>query len=186
MGRLIERSDIVDYQTYEDNREATRHRVLAIKKVRRIHLGEYLTFLFENRDTLAYQVQEIMRAERIARESAIVHEIEVYNSMLGEPGDLGCALLIEIADAADRKPLLMRWLGLEKTLYVRLEDGSKVYASFDEGQVGDDRISAVQYLRFTVGHGIPVAIGTDFEELLQEVEFSPEQKDALVADLAAR
>ncbi|MCP5027261.1 MAG: DUF3501 family protein [Actinomycetia bacterium] len=186
MARLIERSDIIDYQTYEDVREATRDRILEVKRVRRIHLGEYLTFLFENRDTLAYQVQEIMRAERIARESAIVHEIGVYNSMLGQPGDLGCALLIEIAEAADRKPLLQRWLGLEATLYVRLEDDTKVYALFDEGQVGDDRLSAVQYLRFSVGDGVPVAIGTDFDDLLQEVDFTPDQQAALVADLAAR
>ncbi|MCP3853324.1 MAG: DUF3501 family protein [Actinomycetia bacterium] len=186
MARLIERSDIVDYQTYEDHREATRDRILEVKKVRRIHLGEYLTFLFENRETLAYQVQEIMRAEKIARESAIVHEIEVYNSMLGEPGDLGCALLIEIAEAADRKPFLIRWLGLEKTLYLGLADGSKVYASYDQGQVGDDRLSAVQYLRFSVGDGTPVAIGTDFEELEAEVELTPDQKAALVADLAVR
>ena len=89
-----------------------------------------------------------MRAERIAREAAIVDEIETYNAMLGEPGELGCALLIEIPDEADRKPLLQAWTGLEATLYLRLDDGSRTYATYDAGQVGTDRISAVQYLRF--------------------------------------
>lgn len=183
-SRLVQREDIVDYQTYEDNRDASRSKALEAKRPRRIHLGEYLTFLFENRETLAYQIQEIMRAEQIVRESAIQHEIGVYNQMLGQEGELGCALLIEIAEAVDRKPLLKRWLGLESTIYVRLEDGTKVYAIYDPDQVGEDRISAVQYLRFGVGGQTPVAIGTDFEELTMEIELSTEQRAALAADLA--
>ncbi len=184
MSRYIERSDIIDYQTYEDDRDERRERIYGVKAVRRIHLGEYLTFLFENRETLIYQVQEIMRAERIARESAIVEEIETYNSMLGEPGELGCALLIEIAEADQRKPLLQRWLGLEQTLYMRDENGDKHYASYDPGQVGDDRLSAVQYLRFAVP-ARPVAIGCDFDELAGEVELTPDQQTALDADRLA-
>ena len=123
MSRYVQRGDIIDYQTYEDLRDEIRTRVLEVKRVRRIHLGDHLTFLFENRETLTYQVQEIMRAERIARESAILEEIAGYNSMLGHQGELGCALLIEIEDANERKPLLKRWLGLEATLYVRDDKG---------------------------------------------------------------
>ncbi|MEZ5166589.1 MAG: DUF3501 family protein [Acidimicrobiales bacterium] len=184
VSRLIERADIVDYQTYEDTREATRAHILEVKAPRRIHLGENLPFLFENRETLIYQVQEIMRAERIAREAAIVDEIATYNKMLGETGELGCALLIEIPDAADRKPLLQRWLGLQERLYVRFADGSRAYATFDPMQVGTDRLSAVQYLRFACPSA-PVAIGTDFPELIAEVELTEEQQTALAADLAA-
>lgn len=183
MSRLIERADIVDFQTYEDDREEIRARILELKEPRRIHLGENLTFLFENRETLVYQVQEIMRTEKIVRESAIVDEIETYNRMLGEPGELGCALLIEIPDAADRKPLLTQWLGLQEHLYLVLEDGSRVYATFDPTQVGDDRISAVQYLRFACPTP-PVAIGTDFQALAAEVELTDAQREALAADLA--
>jgi len=185
MNRLIDRSDIVDYQTYEGDRQATRAHVMNVKRPRRVHLGEYLTFLFENRETLAYQVQEIVRAERIVRESAIADEIETYNSMLGDPGELGCALLIEIAEADQRKLLLQRWVGLESTLFVRLADGTKVHATYDPSQVGDDRLSAVQYLRFAVGSEVPVSVGTDFPELAGEVELTQEQRDALAADLAA-
>ena len=183
MSRLIERADIVDFQTYEDDREEIRARILELKEPRRIHLGENLTFLFENRETLGYQVQEIMRTEKIVRESAILDEIETYNKMLGEPGELGCALLIEIPDAADRKPLLTEWLGLQEHLYLVLEDGSRVYATFDPTQVGDDRISAVQYLRFACPTP-PVAIGTDFPALSDEVELTDAQREALAADLA--
>ena len=184
MTRLIQRSDIVDYQTYEDTRAAYRADVLELKKPRRIHLGENLTFLFENRETLRYQVQEIMRAERIAREAAIVDEITTYNKMLGATGQLGCALLIEIPREEDRKPLLIAWMGLQERIYMTFADGSKAYASFDPMQVGTDRLSAVQYLTFDCPSA-PVAIGTDFPALQAEVELTPEQQAALAADLAA-
>lgn len=184
MSRLVERDDIVDYATYEDSRADDRSRVMDLKQARRVHLNEYLTFLFENRDTLRYQIQEIMRVERIVREADILHEIETYNSILGEAGDLGCVLLIEIENEADRKPLLVRWLGLQDRIYVKMADGSKVYAGFDPAQVGDDRISAVQYLQFAVGGRVPVAIGTDFEHMVAEIAFDDVQVAALTEDLA--
>ena len=185
MSRYIQRSDIVDYQTYEDIRKEVRDHILGVKKVRRIHLGHHLTFLFENRETLTYQVQEIMRAERIARESAILEEISGYNAMLGDQGELGCALLIEIEHAKDRKPLLKRWLGLEATLYVRDEAGAKHYATYDPSQVGTDRISAVQYLRFRCP-AAPVAVGCDFDDdMAGEVELTSDQRAALTLDLTA-
>ncbi len=184
MSRLIRRDDIVDYETYEDSREQARNEIFGVKRARRVHLGENLTFLFENRETLTYQVQEIMRAEKIVRESAILAEIDVYNQMLGEPGELGCVLLVEIPEAADRKPLLRAWRGLESAIYLRFDDGSKVYAEHDPSQVDDDRLSAVQCLRFRCDDA-PVAIGTDFEALALEVELTKEQMAALTADLAA-
>ncbi|HCV35106.1 MAG TPA: hypothetical protein DGF10_10635, partial [Acidimicrobiaceae bacterium] len=82
----LRRDEIVDWQTYSDDRDTLRTAVLEIKKPRRVHLGDHLTFLFENHETIRYQVQEIMRAERIVRESAIREEIATYNSMLGGPG----------------------------------------------------------------------------------------------------
>lgn len=184
MHRLVERNDIVDFATYEDDRAVTRPLALAAKKPRRVHLHENLTVLFENSDTLRYQIQEIMRVERIVRESDIVHEIETYNALLGRPGDLGCVLLIEIPDTEQRSRLLIAWRGLQERLYVELDDGTKVYATFDPAQVGDDRISAVHYLQFAVGGRTPVAIGTDFEGLESNVTFTPEQIAALTEDLA--
>ena len=183
MKRLVQREDIVDYATYEDSRAQTRPAIMAAKKSRRIHLNDNLTFLFENSDTLRYQIQEIMRAERIVREADIMNEIETYNSILGDSGDIGCVLLIEIEREEDRKPLLTKWFGLQKHLYVRLADGHQVYARFDQSQVGADRVSAVQYLQFPVGGQVPVAIGTDFEGLESEVDLSPEQLAALTEDL---
>ena len=94
----VRRDEIVDFQTYDDGREATRTGVMDLKRPRRIHVGEHLTFLFENHDTIRYQVQEMMRVEQIVREASIQQELATYNELLGGPGQLGCALLIEIED----------------------------------------------------------------------------------------
>ena len=180
----VRQEEILDWQTYTDDRDTTRAMVMRLKKSRRIHLGENLTFLFENHDTIWYQIQEIMRAERIVRESGIREELDVYNSMLGGPGQLGCALLIEIEDEAKRRPLLEAWLGLQECLYAELADGTRIYAEFDPPQVGQDRLSAVQYLVFTLPEG-PVRLGSDFATLELTVNLDDAQRAALAADLAA-
>jgi fructose-bisphosphate aldolase class 1 len=84
----IKRSDIVDYQTYGDMRDSFREQVLRAKDLRRVHVGPYLTFLFENKLTIRYQIQEMMRLEKMVRESDIEHEIKTYNGLLGAPGEL--------------------------------------------------------------------------------------------------
>ena len=97
--RPVKREEILDYITYTEKRSELQSSVLKQKEPRRIHLGEYLTFLFENTDTGRYQIQEMMKAEQIVKEEAIQHEIDTYNELLGSIGELGCVLLIEIADA---------------------------------------------------------------------------------------
>jgi hypothetical protein len=183
--RKVERSDILDYQTYADRREDYRRHVLEEKAKRRIHVGEHLTFLFESTDTIKYQVQEMMRLEHIAREKDIVHEIDTYNQLLGGPGELGCTLLIEIEDAAERAPKLSAWVNLPQHLYIRLEDGSQVRAQWDQAQVGDTRLSSVQYLKFAIGQRSPAAIGCDHPELSAETTLSEQQRQTLRADLGA-
>lgn len=180
----VNRSEIIDYQTYEDHRAEIRSEVFEIKKHRRIHLGENLTFLFENHETIRYQILEIMRAEKIARESAIQEELNTYNNFLGKPGELACVLLIEIEAESDRKPLLESWMGLEKCIYLLDQKGNKIFAQHDPTQVGDRRLSAVQYLKFVIKEP-PIALGCTFDELAGEVELTKAQKDALVEDLAA-
>ena len=180
----VKRSEIIDYQTYEDHREEIRKKVLETKKHRRIHLGENLTFLFENHETIRYQILEIMRAEKIARESSIQEEIDTYNNFLGNSGELACVLLIEIEAESDRKPLLEKWMGLEKCIYILDENGNKIFAEHDASQVGDRRLSAVQYLKFVLDTS-PVSIGCSFDQLSGEIELSEQQKNALSEDLEA-
>jgi hypothetical protein len=180
--RKVERSQVIDFQSYNDQRDSYRKRVLEEKSKRRIHLGEYLTFLFESNDTILYQVQEMMRLEQIVREKDIQHEIDTYNALLGGPGELGCTLLIEIDDATVRDQKLRAWLALPAHLYLKLEDGSRVPAVWDSAQV-DTRLSSVQYLKFKVGAQAPVAIGCDHPELSLESELTSDQRRTLAADL---
>jgi len=179
------RSEIVDYQTYGELRDDIRRKVMDEKEKRRVHVGPHLTFLFETHATVRYQIQEMMRAEQIVKEAEIEHEIRTYNELLGGPGELGCTLLIEIDDPAKRAVWLERWLDLPKHLYARLEDGTHVRPGFDPRQVGDTRLSSVQYLKFAVGKKAPVAIGCDHSdpELRHESPLDGPQREALQKDL---
>jgi hypothetical protein len=183
--KAIERSEVLDYVSYEDRRDALRASAMRAKDERRVHVGAYLTFLFENRETVRYQIQEMTRAEQMVKEADIQHEIETYNELLGMNGDLGCTLLIEIDDPAERASKLGRWLALPERLYAKLEDGEKVRATFDERQVGDTRLSAVQYLKFPLGGRVPVALGCDLDdpEVRAEATLTPAQRAALSSDL---
>jgi hypothetical protein len=181
--KLVQRHEILDYVTYGEQRAAIREDILQKKSSRRVHLPPYLTFLFENTDTVRYQIQEMIRAEQIIREADIQHEIETYNGLLGGPGELGASLLIEIDDPKERISFLSRWLSLPHHIYLRLADARRVYALFDPTQVGERRLAAVQYLKFPVGTSVPVAIGVDHPEVLGEVALSNEQQCALTEDL---
>jgi hypothetical protein len=183
--RQVQRSEIVDYVTYNDLRADLRARALAAKRVRRVVVADCLTFLFENHDTIHYQIQEMMRVEHIVREADVVHEIETYNDLLGRGGELGATVLIGIEDPAERDAKLSRWLALPRHLYLKLDDGSLVRAQWDERQVSERRLSSVQYLKFAVGGRAPVACGVDFAgELIGETALDDEQRAALAADLA--
>lgn len=182
--RRVERSEVLDYATYAEEREARRAAILPVKRARRVHLGEHLTFLFENHDTVLYQIQEMLLAEKIVKEAEIRHELETYNELLGEDGGLGAVLLIEIDDPAERQVKLVSWRDLPRHLYVALEGGRRVPATYDERQVGEERVSSVQYLRFATGGAVPVAVGAAHPELTLEAPLSEEQRRALAEDLA--
>jgi hypothetical protein len=184
--RPVQREEIVDYVTWTERRDAVRPGVLAVKRDRRVELGAYLALLFENRDTVRYQVQEMMRVEHIVREADIVHELQTYNELLGRPGELGATLLIGIDDAAERDVRLRRWVGVNAHLYLRLADGAVIRPTWDPRQVGEERVSSVQYLRFDVGGRAPVAAGCDADdpELRCEIDLTAAQAAALAADLA--
>jgi hypothetical protein len=180
----VRREEILDLAAYERSREEVRSGVMAAKAKRRIHVAGALTFLFENTATIRYQIQEMVRVERMSREQDIRHEIDTYNELLGGPGELGCSLLIEIPDPAERDRKLREWLPLLGHLYAKLPDGRKVRATYDPRQVGTDRLSSVQYLKFDVKGEAPVALGTDLPALSGEAALTPEQREALRQDLA--
>ncbi len=182
--RPVQRDEIVDYQTYEETREAFRKEVFAAKSRRRIHVGDCFTFLFENPLTIRYQVQEMMRAEKIVKEKDVLHELETYNRLLGEEGGLGTTLLIEIDDPEQRALKLREWYSLPEHIYALLEDGSKILATFDPSQRGSDRLSSVQYLKFPMGGRVPIALGVDHPAIRIEARLTEDQRAALSEDLA--
>lgn len=183
--KKVRREELMDLAAYERSRAEIRDAVLEAKRRRRVHVGDALTFLFENAATVRYQIQEVMRAERITREADVLHELETYNELLGGKGELGCTLLIELPDPAERDRKLREWLELPRSLYVKLEDGTRVRPRFDARQVGTDRLSSVQYLEFDVRGQTPVAVGSDLPQLQEETALDAEQRAALAADLAS-
>jgi hypothetical protein len=183
--RKVDRSELLGLEAYEARRDALRPAVLEAKRRRRVHVGGVLTFLFENADTVRYQVQEMARTERLFREEELRHELDTYNELLGGPGELGCTLLIELTDPAERDRKLRSWLALPAHLYAKLPDGTRVRARYDARQVGDERLSSVQYLKFEVGGRAPVALGCDHPHLTAETTLDEEQRAALQADLDA-
>lgn len=182
--RPVTREEILDPGAYERARDATRAAVLEEKRRRRVHVAGVLTFLFENAATVRYQIQEMVRAERLLRDEDVRHELETYNELLGGAGELGVTLLVEIPDPAERDARLREWLPLPRHLYARLASGERVRPRCDPRQVGADRLSSVQYLKFDVRGEVPVAVGCDLPALSGETLLDGEQRAALRADMA--
>jgi hypothetical protein len=185
--KKVEASEILDNGTYEKLRDGLRQRAMAEKRARRVHVGEHLTFLFETRETVRYQVQEMLRIEGRTTPEDVQHELDTYNELLGDEGELGCTLLVEVEDEKERDRTLRAWVSLVDHLYARLPDGTRVSATYDARQVGEDRLSAVQYMKFRCGPEAPVAFGVDMPSprVVLESPLTSEQRGALQADLAA-
>ncbi len=182
----VERSEIVDHVTYEETREAFRREVLAEKARRRIYVGEFFTFLFENSLTIRYQIQEMMRIEKIVREKDILHEIETYNSILGGEGELGCTFMIGINDEQDRDLGLLEQIRLPDHIYAVSAEGTRIYPKFKAAHRGENRLASVQYLKFPMKGRTPIAIGIDLPAYKAETTLTEDQKSALSEDLGIR
>lgn len=145
--RPVTLDDVVGLERYEAVRDEVRRRVIALKKARRVSVGPELTFVFENHDTVFFQVQEMLRAERITDLDAVRAELAVYNALLPAAGELSATLLIEITDQADVAARLLAFLGIDE--HVALVIGAhRVPAEFEPGRSREDKLSAVQYVRF--------------------------------------
>ena len=141
-------TEVLDNKRYDLARAEFRGRVLAEKERRRVPVGPHCTFLFENRLTVLYQVQEMVRIEGITGAAAIRHEVDTYNELIPPAGGLSATLLIEYEDSQTRARELPRLLGIEKHVWLKVGDLPPVAAVFDTRQIGEDRVSSVQYLVF--------------------------------------
>ncbi len=147
--KKVDLSEIKDIAQYEKVREQSRRHIIELKKRRRVSVGPEISFVFENHDTVLHQIQEMMRAERIVDEAAIQHEIDTYNQLLPEPGELAATMLIELQDPARIREEITRFHGVNtgEATYLQIGD-ERLPGVFAAGQSDDRRISAVQYVRF--------------------------------------
>ncbi|HUO05009.1 MAG TPA: DUF3501 family protein [Candidatus Binataceae bacterium] len=135
---------------YERVRPRLRPLFIHEKERRRLAVGAHLTLLFENAQTVWYQVHEMIRVEKITSREAIQHELDTYNELIPGPGELSATLLIEYADIAERDIALRRLIGLERHLWIVLI-GERLPVKFDERQVSAEQVSAVQFVKFPLG-----------------------------------
>ena len=161
-----------------------RAQLMTVKAPRRVHLGEYLTLLFENPLTVRYQIQEMIRAERIVREADIQHEIDTYNELLGGRASWAAAADRDRRSGRARRKL-REWLGPEPCLYARLEDGTRIRRDLRPAAGGGRRLSSVQYLKFDVRGAVPVAVGVDLPAFTAETVLDETQRGVLGEDLAS-
>ena len=146
----IQSGDLLDLTAYERARSDFRARIIKLKEPRRIGVGDRLTFVFENRDTVLFQIQEILRAERTVDEEAIQAELDIYNELIPKEHELSATLMIEIPEMPKIREELDRLIGIDECVYLEI-GGERVQATFDPKQFESDRISAVQYVRFPLG-----------------------------------
>ncbi len=158
---------------YETVREHFRARVIGEKKRRRVQLGPKATALFENRDTVLLQIQEMLRTERITRAAAVMHEIETYNESVPSEDELSCTIMIEIVDKAERDAFLRDALGFEQNVWL-VVDGTRVGArAVARGSEPADRTTAIHYLKFKLPTNVAGALrGTSGDRATLSLEVS--------------
>lgn len=147
---LLTPLDLLSAADYERDRPAIRQRIIALKKRRRISVGALVTLMFENRETLLFQIQEMIRAERIFDPGKIQEECDVYNALLPGPDELSATLFIEITDSERIEELLDTFQNIDRADTVALKAGdTSIFANFEAGHSKEDKISAVHFVRFS-------------------------------------
>ena len=149
MSTVIEKSDLLNIIDYEKQRNSYRKELIEYKKNRRFNLGPNILITFENSRTMKFQIQEMMRAERMVHDSQIEEELSVYNPLIPKGNELSATLFIEITDPQKIRPVLDSFIGLTEGENVYFDiNGEKVFAQFEEGREKEDNISSVHYIRF--------------------------------------
>ena len=139
--------DILGFSAYEKVRQEFRQAVIEKKKLRRVPVGDKVSLVFENRDTVIFQIQEMVRAERITDLDKIREEIAVYNELIPNPGELSATMFLEIEDQTHLRDELLKFLGIDEAVAMKI-GGHAIRGRFEEGRSKQDKISAVQYVRF--------------------------------------
>ncbi|HYA27752.1 MAG TPA: DUF3501 family protein [Acidobacteriota bacterium] len=183
--------DILGFSAYEKVRQEFRQGIIEKKKSRRVVLGDKISLVFENRDTVIFQIQEMLRTERISDLDKIREEIAVYNELLPNPGELSATMFLEIEDQTQLREDLLKFLGIDEAVSLKI-DGHSLRARFEEGRSKEDKISAVQYVRFPLSAdarqafiaGARAELMIDHPNYHAQVTLTAEQQKSLAQDLA--
>jgi hypothetical protein len=190
----LTRNDLYNLETYAEQRSRFRAKVLVHKKNRKLPLGPHATLYFEDRLTLQYQIQEMLRVERIFEAAAIQEELDTYNPLIPDGSNLKATFMLEYADAGERKKALAALRGIEDSVWLQVEGFARVWAIADDDleRENDEKTSAVHFLRFELEPGMVRALkggtslsfGVDHEQYRYELTpASEETRSALAADL---
>ncbi len=187
----ISLDDICGIAAYEKVRAEFRQKIIDLKKRRRLAIGDKVSLVFENRDTVIFQIQEMIRAERITDLDKIREEIEVYNGMIPQRGELSATLFLEIEEQSHLREDLLKFLGIEEAVFLQIGT-RRIHARFEEGRSKEDKISAVQYVKFPFTSDDRAAFAAssaatlciDHVNYKAEGRLAGESREALLADLA--
>lgn len=189
MVRPVTLNDVVGLERYETIRDTFRRRIIDLKQHRRVSVGDHVTLVFENFDTVLFQIQEMMRAERIVDLDRVREEIEVYNELIPGPNELSATLLIELQDSARIREELPKLYGLDQATWLEF-DGERIAGVFEGGRAREDKVSAVQYVRFPLGEraerfvaAADVRLVIDHPHYRASQRLSPETHRSLAKDL---
>ncbi len=188
----LTRDDLYTLEAYAAERAGFRARVLAHKQARKVHLGDHVTLLFEDRLTIQYQVQEMLRVERIFEPAGIADELDAYNPLIPDGHNLKATMLIEYGDPDVRKRELARLRNIEDQLHLEVEGAGRATAIADEDleRSNEDKTSAVHFLRFELTpdmidawrKGGAVRLSCDHENYVAGTVLDEQQHQALGAD----
>ena len=189
----LTRDDLYSLERYAEIRSDFRARVMAHKKNRQVALGAHATLYFEDRLTMQYQVQEMLRVERIFEPAGIQDELDTYNALIPDGGNWKATLMIEYEDPEERRQALGQLRGIEDRIWVQVGDGDRVFATADEDMEREDadKTSSVHFLRFelnpamasAIKGGAALTLGSDHPHHRCSVEAGGSIRDALAQDL---
>ncbi len=190
--KKIEISDLKNILEYEKVRNNFRSKIIAMKKERRLKVGDRIALTFENRHTVAFQIEEMMRIERMVDDAKINAEIEAYNELIPGENELSATLFVEVDEQDQIKPVLDSLVGLNKDSVFLQVGEKKIPAVFEEGHATDNRISAVQYIKFKLSPAdveafgkltTPIRIVTDHPNYSAMADFPEEMRKSLLNDI---
>lgn len=190
----LTRADLMSLETYSNDRPSFRKKVIEHKAARKVHLGKNATLYFEDRLTIQYQIQEMLRIERIFESAGIQDELEAYNPLIPDGSNWKATFMVEFPDVEERKQQLAKLIGIERQTWVQIEGFEKVFAIANEDmpRETEEKTAAVHFVRFQLTtemkeaalKGAAIHMGIDHANYAEQLTVNESTRQSLAADLA--